>query len=537
MSIPKEPRQLMINLMYLVLTALLALNVSAEILNAFNLVNKGIGNTNTILSDKNSQIIAGIADKAAEEQTDRVQQINQDAMAVQKLTSEFYNYIEGIKNELIEYTGGTITDKHSGLEKLKGESDTEKPTTMFINRGKGAELKAEILKVSEEYKNILNKWNGEAKASQLTLSIDESDAQANKLTWEEFNFYKVPTIAVITILTKIQNDSKSTESTVLEHLASQVDAAKIKFDKMAARVIAPSSYVKRGNEYTADIFIAATSEQANIEVFLGTFTSAVHQDANGDYNVIKGKDIPLSGARQIEVVGGMGKIKELATGSPKYQGVIRLPDPVKEGEYQFYPFDFGYETFEVGQAVISPTAMNVLYIGVDNPVKISVPGFAADKVSASGCGIAKVKGEEYIAKPTTVGLDKINVTVQSPEGSKTYSEEFRVRRIPDPYPYCGSSKGGTMKAGEFKITDKIDARNPDFVFQIPYTVSGFEMVYAPSGGGNIVSDVSSSNKFTLLMNEIKKKAKPGDTIVFPRISVRMPDGTTRQLSLSFKLIG
>lgn len=458
-------------------------------------------------------------------------------MAVQKLTSEFYNYIEGIKNELIEYTGGTITDKHSGLEKLKGESDTEKPTTMFINRGKGAELKAEILKVSEEYKNILNKWNGEAKASQLTLSIDESDAQANKLTWEEFNFYKVPTIAVITILTKIQNDSKSTESTVLEHLASQVDAAKIKFDKMAARVIAPSSYVKRGNEYTADIFIAATSEQANIEVFLGTFTSAVHQDANGDYNVIKGKDIPLSGARQIEVVGGMGKIKELATGSPKYQGVIRLPDPVKEGEYQFYPFDFGYETFEVGQAVISPTAMNVLYIGVDNPVKISVPGFAADKVSASGCGIAKVKGEEYIAKPTTVGLDKINVTVQSPEGSKTYSEEFRVRRIPDPYPYCGSSKGGTMKAGEFKITDKIDARNPDFVFQIPYTVSGFEMVYAPSGGGNIVSDVSSSNKFTSLMNEIKKKAKPGDTIVFPRISVRMPDGTTRQLSLSFKLIG
>lgn len=152
MSIPKEPRQLMINLMYLVLTALLALNVSAEILNAFNLVNKGIGNTNTILSDKNSQIVAGIADKAAEEQTDRVQQINQDAIAVQKITSEFYSYIEGIKDELIEYTGGTIPDKHTGLEKLKGESDTEKPTTMFINRGKGAELKAEIERVGEEYK-------------------------------------------------------------------------------------------------------------------------------------------------------------------------------------------------------------------------------------------------------------------------------------------------------------------------------------------------------------------------------------------------
>ncbi|MFN3939987.1 MAG: hypothetical protein ACK4IY_05335, partial [Chitinophagales bacterium] len=131
------------------------------------------------------------------------------------------------------------------------------------------------------------------------------------------------------IMTKIQNDAKSTESTVLEHLASQIDAAKIKFDKMAARVIAPSSYVKRGNEYTADIFIAATSEEANIEVYLGSFTSAVQKDAAGDYNVIKGTEMPLSGARKLDVVGGMGKIKEIASGSPKYQGVIKLPDPIK----------------------------------------------------------------------------------------------------------------------------------------------------------------------------------------------------------------
>ncbi|MFN3939986.1 MAG: hypothetical protein ACK4IY_05330, partial [Chitinophagales bacterium] len=182
MSIPKEPRQLMINLMYLVLTALLALNVSAEILNAFNLVNKGISNTNTILSDKNSQIVTGIAEKAAEEQTERVQQINQDAAAVQKLTDDFYNYIEAIKTELIEYTGGTIPDKHSGLPKLKGESDTEKPTTLLINRGKAAEMRAEIEKVAAEYKKILEKWDGGAKASQLTLAVDETDAVANKLT-------------------------------------------------------------------------------------------------------------------------------------------------------------------------------------------------------------------------------------------------------------------------------------------------------------------------------------------------------------------
>jgi gliding motility-associated protein GldM len=537
MSIPKEPRQLMINLMYLVLTALLALNVSAEILNAFTLVNKGISNTNTILTDKNGQIVSGIADKANEGQDPRAVEISKDAAKIQKITADFYSYVDMVKDSLISYTGGEIEDKHhEGEMKLKGESDTERPTTLMINKGLAAELKSEIEKVRKEYVAILNKWNGDAKVSQLTLNIDEEGAKARHLSWEEFNFYKVPTVAAVTILTKIQNDAKSAESTVLEHMANQIDAAKIKFDKMSAMVTAPTSYVKRGNEYTADIFIAASSEQAQIDVYLGSFTSAVKKDENGVFEEVEGTSPPLNNPQKIEVVGGMGKIKESASGKRDFQGVISLPDPIKPGTFKYYPFEFGYETFEVGEAVVSPTAMNVLYVGVDNPVKISVPGYASDKVTASGCGISKIKGEEYVARPATVGLDKINVTVNTGDGSKSFASEFRVRRIPDPYAYCGTSKGGTMKAGEFKQVSALTAKNPDFVFDIKYQVTGFEMLYAPKNG-SLVSDVSNGATFTKMMEDIKTKAKPGDTIVFPRISVKMPDGTTRQLSMSFKLIG
>ncbi|HAE14271.1 MAG: gliding motility protein GldM [Chitinophagales bacterium] len=537
MSIPKEPRQLMINLMYLVLTALLALNVSAEILNAFNLVNKGIGNTNTILQDKNNQIVAGIAGKADEGDDPRAKDIAKDAAGIQKVTADFYAYVEMVKDSLISYTGGMIEDKHHpGQEKLKGESDTERPTTLLINKGLATELKTKIEETRQEYVKLLQKWNGEGKVNQLTLNVEDGGGEQG-LSWEESNFYKVPAVAAVTILTKIQNDAKSAESTVLEHMANQIDAAKIKFNKMTAMVTAPTSYVKRGNEYTADIFIAASSDQAQIEVYTGSFTAAVKKDEFDQFIELEGSAPPLNNPQKIDVVGGMGKIKETAGGQRNFQGVISIPDPVKPGNFKFYPFEFGYETFEVGEAVVSPTAMNVLYIGVDNPIKISVPGYTSDKVTASGCGISKVKGEEYVARPSNVGKENINVTVNTGEGTKSHSAEFRIRRIPDPYPYCGTSKGGTMRIGEFKQVSTIVAKNPDFVFDINYQVTGFEMVYAPRSGGNVVSDVSNNAKFSKLMDDIKTKAKPGDTIVFPRISVKMPDGTTRQVSLSFKLIG
>lgn len=532
MSIPKEPRQLMINLMYLVLTALLALNVSAEILNAFNTVNKGIGDSNGLLDSKNELMMGMITKAAAKDARPETQAILKQAEEATKLSNDFVAYVEALKEEVKAAAGGPSDENP---DKLKTEGEMEKTSRLFLNLGKGQELHGKIEETREKFVNILGKESG----IDIPIKITEvPKGEKHATSWETYNFDRVPAVAVMTILTKFQQDAKSSESTILDYLRRKMNINDIQVDKMAAKVVAPSAYVRKGAEYTADIFIGATSEAIKPKVFIGSFTSAVQKDPEDpdSYAMVESATMPLSGAREIEVVGGMGKIKETASGERKFQGVIQIPAPNSEGQFRFYPFEFGYETFEVGKAVISPTAMNVLYIGVDNPIKISVPGYASDKVSASGCGIVKVKGEEYNAKPTKAGEEDITVTVKTAKGTESSAEKFRVRRIPDPYAYILNTKGGPIKIGEFKAADGIIVKNPDFVFQIPYTVTSFELIYAPKVG-NVVSDVSNNNKFSTIMKDIQKKAKPGDTIVLQNVTVKMPDGRSVPVNTSFKLIG
>lgn len=530
MSIPKEPRQLMINLMYLVLTAMLALNVSAEILNAFNLVNKGISDSNQILTEKSSLILGAINSAAANDNRENTQKMLANAKEAQTISDDFVNWVESLKEEIKAAAGGPNLEDPNKF--LKTEGETEKTSHLLLKEGKAEELKSKI----EETRGKFLALVGNDASIDIPLKVSEVPADSKK-DWAEYNFDRVPAIAVTTILTKLQQDARSAENSILEELGKNINKFDFKIDQMVARVVAPSAYVKRGNEYTADIFVAATSKQANPEVYLGSFNGKVIKDANGNYNVIEGTDaeIPLSGARKIEVVDGMGKIKEAASGAPTYQGVVKMAVPNSD-KFKYYPFDFGYETFEVGGAVVSPTAMNVLYVGIDNPIKISVPGYVSDKVSASGCNIRKVKGEEYTANPTEPGVQNITVTVNTTEGNKSYPNEFRVRRIPDPNAYLSTAKGGTLKVSEFKITERVDAKNADFVFQVPYQVVGYELVYVPAGGGGLVSDYAKSPSFTNLMRDIQKKAKAGDRIMLNDVKVRMPDGTTRSVNTSFKLI-
>ncbi|MBC8045721.1 MAG: gliding motility protein GldM [Fimbriimonadaceae bacterium] len=530
MSIPKEPRQLMINLMYLVLTAMLALNVSAEILNAFNLVNRGISDSNDILTQKSTSMMAAINSAAAKDNRPNTQQMLANAQQAQTISNDFVAWVETLKEEIKVAAGGENTEDPNKF--LKTEGETEKTSHLLLKEGKAEELKQKI----EEARGKFLALVGNDASIDIPLKVTDVPADSKK-DWAEYNFDRVPAIAVTTILTKLQQDARSAENSILDVLGANIDKFDYKIDQMVARVVAPTAYVKRGNEYTADIFVAATSKQANPEVYLGSFNGKVIKDANGDYNVIEGTEaeIPLSGARKVDVVNGMGKIKEAASGAPTYQGVVKMAVPNSD-KFKYYPFDFGYETFEVGGAVVSPTSMNVLYVGIENPIKISVPGYVSDKVSASGCNIKKIKGEEYTANPSSPGVDNINVTVNTPEGVKSYKNEFRVRRIPDPYPYLSTSKGGTIKKSEFTITDRVDAKNVDFVFQVPYQVVGFELVYVPAGGGSLVSDYAKGPGFTSLMQEIKKKAKPGDRIMLNDVKVRMPDGTTRSVSTTFKLI-
>lgn len=186
-------------------------------------------------------------------------------------------------------------------------------------------------------------------------------------------------------------------------------------------------------------------------------------------------------------------------------------------------------------AVVCPTAMNVLYIGVDNPVQIAVPGISSGQLSVTGCGITHTGGIDYIAKPQKVGLDTVVITVKKGKSQSVYNNVFRVRRIPDPYVYVGKSKGGALQVGEFRACRKLEVGNPDFIFQVPYKIISFEMVFAPRTG-NVVTDVSKSNMFTNMMLDIALKARPGDIIVIQSVVIQMPDARNVTLNTSFKIV-
>lgn len=533
MSVPKEPRQLMINLMYLVLTAMLALNVSAEILNSFNIVNKWINESSGILQTKNDGVLFAIQKAAAADNRDKTRHILADAEKAKLLSDEFVRYVEDLKVQVKDLAGGP--DKQDSA-KLKIAEEMEKTSRFFLREGHGDELYNKI----QEVQSGLTAFTSAYPKIQVSFGAGELPSNAENKSWAEYYFDRVPAVAVITILSKLQQDARSAENSIMEELYKAIYGEDDKVTGMTAKVAAPTSYLKAGTAYTADIYIGAIAGSMQTKMYIGNFTDAVQKDPKDptgeSFRTIEGNQMPLKNAREINVANGIGRINEIAgIGVHKYQGVIQVKHPSEDNTFKYYPFEFNYEAFETGKAVVSATAMNVLYVGVDNPVKISVPGYVSDKVTATGCNIKKINGEEYSAKPTEPGLQNISVTVNTNEGVKTYANEFRVRRIPDPYIYLSTSKGGTLRLSEFAATDKLVAKNPEFVFQIPYKILGYEMVYYPAKT-NGVSDASNSDELSKMMKDIQKRAKAGDVIMLSNVRVLLPDGTIRSVTTSFKLI-
>lgn len=543
MSIPKEPRQLMINMMYIVLVALLALNVSAEVLNAFQLVSNGMKTSNTALDNKNAATMRAL-DAAYKNDPKKVKAYLEDAQKVQASVDEFVSEISALKAQLVKETGGWVDGEVDG--KLKNDKDYDTPTRILIDKKKGKELHDKILALKETVLNVpsLTEEERENLANQITLSVDYDKDAAKRLgkkSWQEYLFDHVPTVAVYTLLTKIQGDAKSSESMVLEKLLGKIGAEDYKFDALSAKVIAPSSYVLQGEEYQADIFVSAFSSTQDPEVFIGEFDPAKVTWEKGDPLPTKVPDNPLKpGFETVEVSGGIAdfRVPASSVGVKKKEGVIRVKQPQGDG-YDWFPFKLEYQVAPPS-VVVSPTKMNVFYIGVDNPVDISVAGFPADRVRASLTegGSITGAGGNYIAKVKKVGNTKVSVSVVLDDGSvkNMGAQEFRMKRVPDPIAVIGGMTGGNVKASTFKVQRGVIAELKNFDFDIRFHIVGFEMTYAAKRQDLVTADASGPS-FTPKMLDFLNRAKPGDVFYFDDIKAKGPDGITRKLpGIVFKLI-
>ena len=532
------PRQKMINMMYLVLTALLALNVSQEVLNAFKIVDDGLKTSNSSLKGKNELIYEQFAAQAAD--VPKAKELYPIAMEVKQTSKQIFDDIEQYKKQIIDGSKGINPESGDIVQR----DNIDITTRIFVENGgkKGKDLYKKLADARSKFMKIL----ADNKLSNVPISLNPDDVLKGKKKdivkkgWEFAAFNHVPSTAAVTILSKFQNDVIASEGAVIDELFKGISAKSFKFDDLAAAVIAPSSYLMQGQKYTAQIFVAASSKGSDPEVFIGSMPAGAKKIAGTEqFEPIESADGNVSGT-PLKVENGKGILERPATtvGEQKYTGVIRVKNPDGVG-YKLYPFTGG---FQVGakSIVVSPTKMNVLYIGVDNPMKISCAGVQSQDVLASFEGdgqLTKNPDGSFTAKVKTPGKTKINVSAKvdgkvQPMGS----EEFRIKRIPDPVPTVGGVlRGGAESAGKLKVQTGLVPKLENFDFEARFNVVSFTVGYQK--GPDYFEEKIQGPLFNDKVKSILNGLKPKQIIIFDEIKVVGPDGTQRKIpQLAFKIV-
>lgn len=548
---PKEPRQLMINLMYLVLTALLAMNVSAEILHAFHVVNSGLDVSSTAETQKNNQTFAAFAEQFRNDSA-RAGPYLAKALEAKRLSDRLYDSIEDLKRQIIDGSGGLIsstTHKKIDLKtapisdlmkqgELFDDRNLEVSTNVMINKGHGDKLKANINKLREDLLGFVDDPNAKQELqTEVSLrAVDPTEKMDGVVKdWSETNFEMVPTIAAVTLLNKYQNDIRNSEGLIVEYLLKQVGARNIPIDKIVAKVIATSSYVMQGQTYKADIFVAAYSSTVNPVVLKGSLDyNIAKKDADG--NFVELSDNPVvGGGTPVPVNNGMGHLEIPAAGEgiQKYSGAVSIQGP--DGKPRYYPFESEYQTAK-GAAVIASDNLNIIYAGIPNPFSVSVPGFPADKVNASVSdgSFSKTGAGKYEANMPSSMVGKkvsINVAVTMDQGSRQIgTQEYIVKRIPDPVAQINGITEGDIPVTTLKVSPGIGAVLRDFYFQgVKFDVTSFECMFIPRRQDAKIEQ-NSGARWNGKVADFIQNAKPGDQIIFRKIKAIGPDKTVRPLN-------
>lgn len=551
-----SPRQKMINLMYLVLTALLALNVSKQVLDAFKVVNDGINNSTRAVQEKIDLINEALA-KEAESNAEIGGPLLAASKEVNDIIAELVSYIEETKHMIIMKSGGYLNEatelgqgdypknvsNYDGSSRYLGE-DVDPEARGKALQDKINETRDRLLSIIER----IDPTQVEDFKSNLTLEANDNESLAAtnpKRKWYHATFYKVPVAGTTTILDKYINDAKNAQASVNSFLLSRVGAVQVKIDKLAAQVMAGSSYLPSGGKYESKIFLAASSSNLNGRVFLGTVDkNKFEKDEAGNWLPYVGSgenDLPLSNPKELEMAGGMALYTSSAgSGKYSYEGVIQIPKPGMAGKFDNYPFFAEYEIAPPSGFSVSAEKMNVLYIGLENPIRIAIGDAKPGSISASmtnGSLTASGQGT-YIAKPTAPGEATITARgTNSAGGSVGGDAKFRVMRVPDPVPTLGGTlKGGKIQKGPIAAQTGIVALLENFAFDARFTVTSYDFVLSTKGEILSVRDV----KGPMLDSQVKNllnRAQPKDYVLFDNIRVQGPDGTSRKLAtLAFEII-
>ncbi len=537
----ETPRQKMIGMMYLVLTALLALNVSKDILNAFVIVNQGLKTSQANVTSKNELIYANFL-KASMENPVKVKPYLDNALKAQKITDELVKYISELRTKVVAYAEFGIKDKSEDaaiwakadtipLSAIGAKDNYDKPMEILIGgsesgaTGEGKVLKDKLAKFKTDMIALLmNEKDKKSTEKNFPFNLEDSYSitEGRVVSWVQNNFYHTVLAADVALLNKMLIDVKTVEGDIIAKLYANVDAASFKFDKIVAKVVAPSSYIMSGSEYKANIFLAAYDSKKSPDIYIG------------DTNTHVGE---LLDKAKFEDGMGVYTTSGAGVGEKKYTGWISITKP---GETTPTLYNFSSSYF-VGTptATVSADKMNVFYIGVDNPVSISVPGVPSDQVQASmTSGTLTSKGGGKYTVKVTAGATKTTINVMAKMGGKVTSmgsAEFRVKRVPNPEAYIANVNGGLVSKSLLAAAGAIIPKMPEgFDFDLNFLITSFTLTI--TSAGDLIEKYGVGNKLTADMIAAINKAKLGTKVYIEDIKAKGPDGTTRNLaSINLKL--
>jgi gliding motility-associated protein GldM len=493
----------MINMMYLVLTALLALNVSSEILNAFKTVNNSLMKASQIVEEKNDGVFKSFEAKMKDPQTrERAEKWKPKADATRKLADETFKYLEELKQQLKVAAELKI---ENGEEHFK-EDNLDVPTKMFLEPPlkKGDELFA---KLEDFKKNLLAVDPEIAKEFEHSLPLDLTTPAAHgekkDQKWGDAYFHMTPVIAAITILSKFQNDVRNSEAMVVDYLHKKIGEVTLIYDQFQAIASQSSQYLMPNQELVITGGVGAFSKAA-----LPTVT-------------VDGAVVPLN-------ADGVAEYKTTVGGPGAYSKKMRITYKKPDGTEGVLEKDIQYNVGSPTGASVSADKVKVLYIALENELSVSGGNVGDEKVqvSISNGSLTKTGAGKYIAKPSTPGKATVKVVADG----KATEFEFRVKTVPDPIAMIGKDKGGRVLTNSLKAQQGVRAELENFVFEgVQFNVTSFTVYATGAGFSNPGVEQNQGAYFTAGSKRILNKLQAGSTLVIDEIKAVGPGGTTRSL--------
>ena len=514
---PETPRQKMIGMMYLVLTAMLALNVSKDILNAFIVVDETLIKTNENFERKVEATYAQFGFAKAN-QPEKVGPYYEKALEVREHTKKIVELFNQAKWEVIAISAKTTPDQVVGwtVREIKTKDDYSTPTNYFIGAsasgeaiGKAKELKEAII----EYRKTLLNYVDEKERADFDKKIGLDvvgpfyDASGKEVSWEHNAFYGSIMASSVTLLNKTIGEIKNAEFDILSYLMRAITDGDFSFDNVSAKVIPNSRIVFTGTDFEADIIVAAFDSRTQPEVFYKMGIDKATEDM-----------IPS----MTKLTGDSGRVKlklpASGIGEQKFAGFIKLKSP--NGEDKYYEFN---ETYSVAKstATVAAEKMNVFYAGIDNPVSASAP-VPPDKIRVGGGGLAfrGSAGKYTVTPPTSMIGQTVNVTVSADVDGKNQSfggTPFRIMQVPEPRIAIGNIRGGRRSKAEIVNNPIVVPKDPSFAFDLNWRVTGFSMTVG--SGRNAKTSTTSGNRFSGEMQGHINAAEPGSTLVVHDVRV------------------